>query len=487
MELHEHTFSRVKRGLVAGDFSSRELAESVLARIELIEPKIAAFVRVRDRSEILSVAEDIDRRRLKGDDLGPLAGVPVAVKDNISTRGLGTTCGSKILRDYDPPFDATAVERLVGADAVVIGKTNLDEFAMGSSTENSAVAVTRNPWDVTRVPGGSSGGSAAAVASGEVPLSLGSDTGGSVRQPAGFCGVVGAKPSYGRVSRYGLVAFASSLDQIGAISRDVEGAATLLGVIAGEDGRDATTSAHGVPDYVAGLKEDLSGMSIGIPSEYFAEGLDEEIESAVMRAVDTMRTLGASVSTISLPHTEHAIPAYYLVANAEASSNLARYDGVRYGHRAAAPADLHDLYALTRSEGFGPEVKRRIMLGTYALSAGYYDEYYLKAQKVRSLMASDFAHAFSSVDAIVTPTSPTTAFEVGARVHDPLQMYLADIYTISANLAGIAALSVPCGLSGDGLPIGLQIMVDKFREDSMFRVAYAYEQASQHAFGVPTP
>ena len=477
MKLYELTFSEIRAGLTAGSFSSRELAESSLDRIEQVEPAVSAFVTVRDRADVLAEARRADDRRARGDDPAALCGVPVAVKDNISTNGLATTCGSRMLRDYVPPFDATAVARLREAGAVIVGKTNMDEFAMGSSNENSAFAPTRNPWDTARVPGGSSGGSAAAVAAGEVPLALGSDTGGSVRQPASFCGVVGVKPTYGRVSRYGLVAFASSLDQIGTMSRDVEGAAALLAAVAGEDTRDSTTAEEPVPDFLEGSIDDLSGVTVGVPDEYFGDGLDADVENRVLGAIDVMRALGASVRPVSIPHLRFGIAAYYLVADAEASANLARYDGVRYGHRADA-GDLESLYRRSRSEGFGAEVKRRIMLGTYALSEGYYDQYYLKAQRVRTLLARDFERAFESVDAVVSPTSPTTAFPLGERTGDPFSMYLSDVYTVPVNLSGIAALSVPCGLCAAGLPVGLQIATGKFHEPVMFRVARAYERAA---------
>ncbi len=484
MKLYELTFSQIRAGLFEGDFSSRELAESVLDRVERVEPAVSAFVTVRDRGEILAEAAVADERRAAGKRQGALCGVPVAVKDNISTRGLATTCGSRMLESYVPPYDATAVSRLRDAGAILVGKTNMDEFAMGSSNENSAFCATRNPWDAGRVPGGSSGGSAAAVAAGEVPLALGSDTGGSVRQPAGFCGVVGVKPTYGRVSRYGLVAFASSLDQIGTMSRDVEGAAALLEAIAGEDPRDSTTAAEPVPRLLWDAGVDLKGLAVGVPDEYFSDGLDPSVAEKVRAAVEIIRSLGASVETISIPHLKFGIAAYYLVADAEASANLARYDGVRYGHRSDHAEDLDALYWMSRSEGFGAEVKRRIMLGTYALSAGYYDRYYLKAQKVRTLLARDFEKAFESVDVLVAPTSPTTAFALGERVHDPVSMYLSDVYTVPVNLAGLPALSVPCGFSASGLPVGLQIVVDKFREPVMFRVARAYERAAG-AFPAP--
>ncbi len=477
MKLHELTFSEIRHGLSTGTFSAHDLVESALDRIESVDSSLNAFIRVRDRENALAEADEIDAVRVRGGKLGPLAGIPVAVKDNISTRGLGTTCASRILAGYDPPYDATAVERLRNAGAIVVGKTNLDEFAMGSSNENSAYGPVRNPWDSNRVPGGSSGGSAAAVAAGEAVLALGTDTGGSVRQPAGFCGIVGVKPSYGRVSRYGLVAFASSFDQIGTMSRDVEGAAEFLTAISGSDHRDATASDVDVQQYTSPVTGDLRGVRIGIPQESIGEGVDREIAEAVQGAADAMRSLGADVDTLSLEHSKYAIASYYLIADAEASSNLARYDGVKYGHRASGVGELDEIIAKTRSEGFGPEVKRRIMLGTYALAAGYYDDYYLRAQRVRSLIVDDFTRAFERFDAILTPTSPTPAFRLGEHVDDPLAMYLSDIFTVPANLAGIAALSMPCGLSGAGLPIGLQITVDRFVEPTMFRIAREYEAA----------
>lgn len=453
-----------------------ELVTSFLDRIERVESSVAAFVTLSPRDAVLDEAASADGARARGT-AGPLSGVPVAVKDNISTRGVPTTCGSRMLRDYVPPFDATAVSRLKAAGAIVIGKTNLDEFAMGSSNENSALALTRNPWNTDRVPGGSSGGSAAAVAAREVPLALGSDTGGSVRQPSAFCGVVGVKPTYGRVSRYGLVAFASSLDQIGVISRDVAGAGALVEAISGEDLADSTTAAESVPSLGTTEAGDLSSVSIGVPEECFGEGLDAEVERSVRAAIEVMRDLGASVEPVSMPHLKYGVSTYYLIADAEASANLARYDGVKYGHRADGADDLEELYRLTRG-GFGTEVRRRIMLGTYALSRGFYDRYYLRAQKVRTLIAGDFERAFGMFDAIVTPTSPTTAFPIGERVDDPLRMYLSDVYTVPASLAGITAASIPCGLDDGGLPIGVQIMTDKFREETAFLVAGSYERAA---------
>jgi aspartyl-tRNA(Asn)/glutamyl-tRNA(Gln) amidotransferase subunit A len=488
MELYELTFSQLLTGLRTREFSAREVADSSLGRIERVDAELSAFVSVRDRGDVLADADRADSARASGR-AGYLCGIPVAVKDNIVTRGMATTCASRMLENYMPPYDATAVARLRAAGAVIVGKTNMDEFAMGSSNENSAFAPTRNPWDPGKVPGGSSGGSAAAVAAGMVPLALGSDTGGSVRQPASFCGVVGVKPTYGRVSRYGLVAFASSLDQIGTFSRDVAGSAALLNTIAGEDVRDSTTAAEPVPDFLADLEVssglNLSGLSIGVPAEYFDDGLDSSVESSVRAGVDVLSGLGAEIRSVSIPHLRFGIPAYYLVADAEASSNLARYDGVKYGHRSRHAGDIEELYGRSRREGFGPEVLRRIMLGTYALSAGYYDQYYLKAQKVRTLLAGDFERVFESVDAVLSPTSPTAAFPVGDRIDDPVSMYLSDIYTVPVNLAGIAAVSVPCGFTAEGLPVGLQIAVDKFREPVMFRLAAAFERAADAAPGLP--
>jgi aspartyl-tRNA(Asn)/glutamyl-tRNA(Gln) amidotransferase subunit A len=475
VELREMTHREMAHGLAAGDFSSRELIDAVLDRIDRCEPSIHAFVSVRDRDELLSEADRADAARAAGGE-GSLLGVPVAVKDNISTRGVATTCGSRILDGYVPPYDATAVSRLRTAGAIIVGKTNLDEFGMGSSTENSAFEPTRNPWDTERVPGGSSGGSAAAVSACEVPLALGTDTGGSVRQPASMCGVVGIKPTYGRVSRYGLVAFASSLDQIGVMSRDVEGASAMLDVIAGHDPRDATSAAVAAPGSV-GCPDDLAGVRVGVPEECMAEGNDPEVKQRVRDAIDLMSELGASVEPTTLPHLRYGIPTYYLVADAEASSNLARYDGVRYGRRSADAGDARRLVGASRSEGLGGEVKRRIMLGTYALSAGYYDQFYLKAQKVRTLIADDFTRAFERFDLLVGPTSPTTAFRAGERLDDPVAMYLSDVYTVPASLAGVAAMSMPCGLSSTGLPVGLQLMADRFREPAMIAVALRLERA----------
>lgn len=428
-----------------------------------------------DEEGALRKAEEVDARVARGEEVGVLAGVPVAVKDNICIKGMRTTCASKILENFVSPYDATVVEKLKAADAVFLGKTNLDEFAMGSSTENSYFGPTRNPHDPERVPGGSSGGSAAALAAGEAVLALGSDTGGSIRQPASFCGVVGLKPTYGRVSRYGLVAFASSLDQIGPMAKNVKDTALLLNVISGYDPKDSTSAPVEVPDFTKALDEGIEGIRIGLPREYFAEGLEDEVREKVLEAVDILEGEGAEVVEVSLPHTKYAIATYYIVAPAEASSNLARYDGVKYGFRADG-RDLYEMYCNTRSQGFGEEVKRRIMLGTYTLSAGYYEAYYLKALKVRTLIKQDFEEVFETCDLLATPTSPTVAFRLGEKVADPLTMYLSDVYTVSVNLAGLPGISVPCG-SSDGLPVGLQLIGRPFDEETLLRVAYVVERS----------
>lgn len=430
-------------------------------------------------------AADLDAAAARGESRGALHGVPVAVKDVFCTDAGTTTCGSKMLAGFQSPYNAHCVERLLDAGAVIIAKTNTDEFAMGSSTENSAYFPTRNPWDTDRVPGGSSGGSVAAVAARLVPYALGSDTGGSIRQPAAFCGVCGLKPTYGRVSRYGLVAFASSLDHVSPCATSAEGLARVLGCIAGKDARDSTSVDQPVPDYVAELGKPLGSLRLGVPREYFGEGLDGEVRAAVEAAIEQYRKLGAAVVDISLPHTKYTIACYYLICTAEASSNLARYDGVHFGHRSADPGDFIEMVAASRSEGFGPEVIRRIMLGTYALSSGYYDAYYLKALKVRTLIARDFRAAFEKCDVIVSPTTPTAAFRLGEKSGDPLQMYLADIYTTAANLAGIPAASIPCGFTSGGLPIGLQLMAPHFEETRLLRVAHTYQQVTDYHTRVP--
>jgi aspartyl-tRNA(Asn)/glutamyl-tRNA(Gln) amidotransferase subunit A len=446
--------------------------EFAVKAAERLNEELNAFLEI-DRERAAGREEDY----AKGGHHGVLAGLPVAVKDNICVAGMQASCGSHILGDYHPPYNATVVERLINAGAIIIGKTNCDEFAMGSSNENSAFGPVRNPWDTTRVPGGSSGGSATAVAAGIVPVALGSDTGGSVRQPASLCGVLGLKPTYGRNSRYGLVAFASSLDQIGIFARDVNDVARVLGVIAGRDPRDATTADVPVPDYTAALDGNLKGARIGFPASLFGKGLDKEVESAVKSVVDVYRELGAEIVEVELPNAGYAIAVYYIIATAEASSNLARYDGVRYGFRAEETPELRQMYRKTRAEGFGPEVKRRIMLGTYVLSAGYYDAYYRKAQQVRTLIKNDFLEAFKNCDAIITPTAPTPAFALGEKVDDPLAMYLNDIYTVTANLAGIPGLSVPCGLSSTRLPIGFQLLGPYWSEPTLLKLADGYLRA----------
>jgi aspartyl-tRNA(Asn)/glutamyl-tRNA(Gln) amidotransferase subunit A len=458
-----------------GDLTPTAAAESYLARIAALDQRVGAYLTVV-RDDALAAAGESDRRWRAGTPLGPLDGAPLALKDVLCTRGVRTTCGSKILEKFVPPYDATVVERLRAAGAVVLGKTNLDEFAMGSSTEHSAFHPTRNPWDLTRVPGGSSGGSSAAVAAGLAAGAFGTDTGGSIRQPAAFCGVVGMKPTYGRVSRYGLIALASSLDQIGPFAQDVEDTALLLGAIAGHDRRDSTSIAAPVPDYMAELPKGVEGLTLGLPDEYFIDGMDPEIERAVREAIEVLRGLGARIERVSLPTTRHALAAYYIILPAEASSNLARYDGVKYGLRVAG-RDLIDMESRTRAAGFGAEVKRRIMLGTYALSAGYYDAYYGKAQSVRTLVRREFAAAFAKVDLIVAPTTPNVAFRHGEK-EDPLSMYLNDVFTIPGNLSGIPGVSVPCGFSGAGLPIGLQILGRPLDEARVLRAAYAYEKTT---------
>ncbi|HXF93314.1 MAG TPA: Asp-tRNA(Asn)/Glu-tRNA(Gln) amidotransferase subunit GatA [Nitrospiraceae bacterium] len=478
MSLHKLTLQELQRKFTAGEVTAREIVRAYSLRINQVEPKVKAYI-TQTKDVAMAQAEALDERLKGWRRTLPLMGMPLAVKDNICTEGVLTTCASRILNNFVPPYDATVIAKLREQGYLLLGKTNLDEFAMGSSTENSAFGPTRNPWNLQHVPGGSSGGSAAAVAADECAAALGSDTGGSIRQPAAFCGVVGLKPTYGRVSRYGLVAFASSLDQIGPITKCVADAAIILGIIAGHDPRDSTSATVPVPDYLKVLKRrDLRKVRIGVPVEYFAEGLDPEVDRAVKDAIGELKNLGGEIKEIKLPTTDAAIATYYVIATAEASSNLARYDGVKYGLRAKQTKDLLELYMKTRQEGFGPEVKRRIMLGTYALSAGYYDAYYGKAQAVRTLIRRDFEAAFTEVDLIVTPVAPTTAFKLGEKLDDPLQMYLSDIYTISVNLAGVPAIALPCGFSKAGLPIGLQIIGRPFEEEMIIRAAHAYEQAT---------
>jgi aspartyl-tRNA(Asn)/glutamyl-tRNA(Gln) amidotransferase subunit A len=475
MNLWALTIHELADKLERREISAVELTRAVLRRIDATEEKLHAFLHVA-RQPALRAAERADERRRAGEN-HPLLGIPIALKDIFLTEGMVTTCASRMLENFIPPYDATAVEKLKRAGAVIVGKTNMDEFAMGSSTENSAFGATRNPWNPERVPGGSSGGSAAAVAAGSSIAALGTDTGGSIRQPAACCGIVGLKPTYGRVSRYGVVAFASSLDQVGPMAKDVTDCALLLEAISGHDPRDSTSVDRPVPPYAGLLGRGVKGLRLALPREYFVPGMQEEVAAAVREAVRLLGKEGAEVEEVSLPHTEYAIATYYLIATAEASSNLARYDGMRYGYRAAG-ADLAETYVRSRAAGFGSEVKRRIMLGTYALSAGYYDAYYLKAQKVRHLVKSDFDTVFERCEAVLTPTSPTTAFRIGEKVADPLQMYLSDIFTISANLAGLPALSLPCGFDRDGLPIGLQIIGRPFDEATVLQIAYAYERAT---------
>jgi aspartyl-tRNA(Asn)/glutamyl-tRNA(Gln) amidotransferase subunit A len=454
-----------------------QAVEAYTARIGAVDERVQAFNSLTTEAA-LRRARKFEGMQAKKELLPPLAGIPLAIKDVICTKGVPTTCSSRILEHFVPPYDASVMRKLNDAGAVVLGKTNMDEFAMGSSTENSAFRKTRNPWNLECVPGGSSGGSAAAVAADMCAGALGTDTGGSIRQPGGFCGIAALKPTYGRVSRYGLVAFASSLDQIGPLTKDVRDAAILLGAIAGHDPLDSTSAEISVPDYEAALTGDVRGLRIGIPAEYFIEGMDPEVEAAIRGAITTLEGLGAVRVPVTLPHTEYAIATYYLVATAEASSNLGRYDGVKYGYRTPTSEHLIDMYMKTRREGFGAEVKRRIMLGTYALSAGYYDAYYLKALKVRTLIRQDFSRAFETCDVVLTPTSPTAAFRLGEKVEDPLQMYLADVFTISANLAGVPGMSINCGFTGAGLPIGLQVIGKPFDEGTILKVAHAYEQAT---------
>ena len=458
------------------ELSSVEVTKAFLDRIEKVDTKVKAYISVC-KDYALKQAKISDDKIAKGEKIGALEGVPIAIKDNILIKDIKMTAASKILENYIAPYDATVITKLKHAGAVFVGKANLDEFAMGSSTENSAFFTTRNPWNIEHIPGGSSGGSACAVAAMTAPLALGTDTGGSIRQPASCCGIVGVKPTYGRVSRFGAVAFASSLDQIGPMSKTVEDSALLLNIIAGYDRKDSTSINIEVPNYLENIKDSIKGLKIGLPKEYFIDGLDKDVKNALDKAIEVYKSLGAEIIEISLPHTDYAVAVYYIICCSEASSNLARYDGVRYGFRANCN-NLLDEYQKSRGQGFGAEVKRRIMLGTYALSAGYYDAFYGKAQKVRTLIKQDFENAFNKVDIILTPSAPTPAFKIGEKSSDPLQMYLSDIFTISCNLAAIAAISVPCGFSQKGIPIGMQLLTKHFDEKTMFKVAYAYEQAT---------
>ncbi len=484
MSLYQLTAHELHDKLKAREITAVELTESVYERIEVVEPHVKGYLTLT-KDIALEQANAADAGFQNGDNMSPLAGIPIAIKDVICTKGVRTTCASKILSNFVPPYDATVMTKLNQQGIVMIGKTNMDEFAMGSSTENSAYQITHNPWDLETIPGGSSGGSAAVVSADTAICSLGSDTGGSIRQPAALCGVVGMKPTYGRISRYGLIAFASSLDQIGPFTKDVTDCALVLNALCGNDEMDSTSVDVPVPDFTQSLINDIQGLKIGVPKEYFTEGLDTEVADKVHASIAVLEKLGASVEEISLSHTEYAIATYYIIAPAEASANLARYDGVRYGYRTEEPTDLINMYKKTRSEGFGQEVKRRIMLGTFALSAGYQDAYYRKAQKARTLIKSDFDAAFEKVDVIATPTSPTPAFKIGERTADPLQMYLCDVMTTPASHAGLPGISVPCGFVESGLPVGLQLLAAPFDEETLLRAAYTFEQNTEHHLQKP--
>lgn len=488
-EYQSQSTKSIVNALREGTITSRVLTEQCLQRIDRLNPELNAFVSV-DSAGALKQADAVDARRKSGQTVGLLEGIPIGIKDNMCQVGIKTTCGSRMLNNFKPPYDAHVVQKIAAADGVIVGKLNMDEFAMGSSTETSHLGVTGNPWNAQHSPGGSSGGSAAAVAAGLVPLALGSDTGGSIRQPASFCGVVGLKPTYGRVSRYGLIAFASSLDQIGPLAKDVYGATLLLQVIAGHDARDSTSVQEDVPNYTADIDQPLAGLKIGVVDEHYGEGLDAEVNAAVRKSIEQLESLGATVKHVEMPHAKYSVATYYLIAPSEASSNLARYDGIHYGYRSenfdSKQNGLVDLYCLSRGEGFGPEVKRRIMLGTYALSAGYYDAYYLKALKVRRRIREDFDKAFADVDVIVGPVAPTGAFRLGEKMNDPLSMYLSDIYTISANLAGVPGISVPCGFTSAGLPIGLQFQAPAFQESRLLQAANMLEQTTTWHLQTPS-
>jgi aspartyl-tRNA(Asn)/glutamyl-tRNA(Gln) amidotransferase subunit A len=485
MELHQLTIHQLHELLVKKEVKSREVTEALYRRIRQMDGKIGAYLLLTEE-KAFHQSDRVDLKIARGEEVGDLAGIPLGLKDILCTKGVRTTCGSKILENYIPFYDGTVVRKLNERGAVMLGKLNMDEFAMGSSTENSGFQITHNPWNLSRIPGGSSGGSAAAVAADECIAALGTDTGGSIRQPASCCGVVGMKPTYGRVSRYGLVAFASSLDQIGPITKDVADCAILMNAISGYDPYDSTSVNVKVPDYKQSLTNDVKGIRIGIPDEYFIEGMDPDVERSVIEAINLFKKWGCEIKRISLPHTEYAVAIYYIICTAEASSNLARYDGVKYGLRTKGYRDLMEMYTKTRAKGFGKEVKRRIILGTYVLSAGYYEAYYRKASQVRTLMRQDFEEAFKDVDAILTPTAPTPAFRIGEKVEDPLQMYLSDIHTIPVNLAGIPAISIPCGFSHDNLPIGLQMIGRHFNEGMLLKLAYAFERNTEFHFKKPS-
>ncbi len=480
MNLMDLTAVELGKKIKSGETSAVEAAKESIASINKLESKINAFVTVIDEKKILEAADNVQKRIEAGELTGPLAGVPVAIKDNMCTNGILTTCSSKILGNFVPPYTATAVENLENAGAIIVGKTNMDEFAMGSTTETSFYGATANPWDTTKVPGGSSGGSAAAVAANEVPFALGSDTGGSIRQPSSYCGVTGMKPTYGTVSRYGLIAYGSSLDQIGPIAKDVADVAAALEAIASHDKKDSTSVNRQNTEFTKMLEGGVKGLKIGIPKDYFSDGLNPEVRDAVLNAVEVLKSLGAEVEEFDLSLVDYAIPAYYVIASAEASSNLARFDGVKYGYRTPEYEELHEMYKKTRTEGFGSEVKRRIMLGSFVLSSGYYDAYYIKALKTKSLIKQAFNKAFLKYDCILGPVAPTTAPKIGSSLADPISMYLGDIYTISANLAGLPGISLPCGFDKDGMPIGMQLLGDCFAEDKILRAAYAFEQTREY-------
>jgi len=484
MELYQKTIHEIAADLKAKKVSSVELTKATMAHLKAVEPKVQSFITVTEEAALAQAAE-ADKRLASGNDVTPLTGVPLGIKDLLCTKGVQTTCASKMLEGFKPPYNATVVERLNAAGAIMVGKTNMDEFAMGSSTESSYYQKTKNPWNLSCVPGGSSGGSASCVSADQAFASLGSDTGGSIRQPAALCGIVGLKPTYGRVSRYGLIAFASSLDQIGPMTKDVEDCALMMNAIAGHDPKDSTSADVAVPDYTTEMKKSIKGLKIGIPKEFFPEGMNPEVTEATKKAIEQLKSLGAEVHEISLPHSPYSLAAYYVLAPSEASSNLARYDGVRYGLRVPGE-NIVEMYSKTRAAGFGPEVKRRIMLGTYALSSGYYDAYYLKALKVRRLIKQDYDQAFAKVDIIVTPTVPNPAFKFGEKTDNPLTMYLEDIFTISINIAGLPALSLPCGISKTDLPIGLQMIGKPFDEATLLKAAYAYEQSTDWHKRKPT-
>ena len=475
MDICKLTVHELRQMLEERKITSEELTKQYFDRIKNVDDKINSYITICEE-EAINKAKEIDQKYRKGEKLGPLAGIPIAIKDNICTKDIKTTCASKMLENFVPPYDATVIEKLKKEDAIIIGKTNMDEFAMGGSTERSFFKATKNPWNLNKVPGGSSGGSAACVSSDLAPIALGSDTGGSVRQPASFCGIVGLKPTYGRISRYGLVAFASSLDQVGILSKDVTDSAIMLNVLSGKDEHDTTSANVSVPDYTKDMVNDVKGLKIGLPKEYIGEGVSEDVREAILEAAEKFRSLGAIVEECSIPFAEHMLPTYYIISCAEASSNLGRFDGIRYGYRTSNYTSLKELYKNTRSEGFGQEVKRRILLGTYVLSSGYYDAYYKKAQKARTLLINKFKELFNTYDVVLTPVAPDTAFEIGSKTNDPVKMYLVDICTVPINVAGVPAISLPCGFDSNNMPIGMQLIGKHFDEETLLKVAYTYEQ-----------